>query len=231
MFIVLKKKTIIIALIIIAAVAVCAIAGGICVAESKTASVGQKVIVIDAGHGGSDRGVVGKNGTEEADKNLEISFMLKDLLEDAGFFVIMTRTTDDGADEAGSFKQEDFTRRKNIIEKSEPDMVLSIHCNKFPSSDRRGAQVFFNDLSEEGRILADILQGCINSLNAANVGRVFDALPGEYFMLNCTHAPSVIVECGFLSNPQDEELLCNKDYLDKFVYSIYDGVVAYFENS
>lgn len=230
MIIVLKKKTVIIALVLLVAIIGCAIAGAVCSAKSKTAAAGQKVIVIDAGHGGSDKGVIGKNGTVEAEKNLEISNMLKDLLSDAGFFVVMTRTTDGGADEAASFKKEDFDRRKKIVENASPDMLISVHCNKFPSSDRRGAQVFYNPLSGEGRTLAKILQESLNSLNSAHVGRLFDALGGEYFMLNCTTAPSVIVECGFLSNPEDEKLLCDKDYLDRFVYSIYGGIVDYLES-
>lgn len=231
MIIVLKKKTVIIALITLLAVIGCAIAGGVCSAKSRTAAAGQKIIVIDAGHGGSDKGVIGKNGTVEAEKNLEISFMLKDLLEDAGFFVVMTRTTDEGADEAANFKKEDFDRRKKTVEKASPDMLISVHCNKFPSSERRGAQVFYNPVSDEGRNLARVLQESLNSLNSAYVGRLFDALGGEYFMLNCTPAPSVIVECGFLSNPDDEKLLCDEDYLDRFVYAIYDGIVSYLENA
>ena len=229
MFIVVKKKTIILiaatVVFLIAAAIICAVA----FSADKTASVGQKVIVIDAGHGGSDNGVVSKNGTKESVVNLKIAEKLKAQLEEGGFFVVMTRTTDKGADEVGSFKQEDFRKRKAIVEKACPDMLVSVHCNKFPSSDRRGAQVFYNKLSDEGKNLADVLQKSVNGLNSIYTGRTFDALSGDYFMLNLTRSPSVIVECGFLSNEEDEALLCSEDYIDKLVYTLYDGVVAYFE--
>ncbi len=229
MFIVVKKKTIILiaatVVFLIAAAIICAVA----FSADKTASVGQKVIVIDAGHGGSDKGVVSKNGTKESEVNLKIAEMLKKQLEEGGFFVVMTRTTDQGADETGSFKQEDFRKRKATVEKACPDMLLSVHCNKFPSSDRRGAQVFYNKFSIEGKTLADILQKSINGLNSVYTGRTYDALSGDYYMLNLTRSPSVIVECGFLSNAEDEALLRSDDYLNKLVYTIYDGVVAYFE--
>lgn len=229
MFIVLKKKTLILAAVILAAVVLACGALGVTLSAQKTSALMKKKVVIDAGHGGSDRGVIGKNGTEEAVKNLEIAFRLKSVLEDGGFSVVMTRTSDAGADAAGGFKQEDFRRRKETIEKADPDMVVSIHCNKFPQSDRRGAQVFYNGLSKEGKIFADAVQHSLNGLNARYVAKTFSALKGEYYMLNCTENPSVIVECGFLSNPDDEQLLSDEKYLDELVFSIYGGIVAYLE--
>ena len=229
MFIVLKKKTVIWVAALLAAIIAIGVALGVRFSAEKTAAFGQKTVVIDAGHGGMDRGVIGKNGTEEAEKNLEIAEKLREVLSDAGFFVVMTRTTDGGADETANFKQEDFRKRKATIEKANPDMVLSIHCNKFPSSDRRGAQVFYNGVSKEGKVLADVMQHSLNGLNAEQLGKTFSALKGEYYMLNCSDAPSIIVECGFLSNPEDEALLSDKVYLEKLVFSLYGGIVAYLD--
>ena len=225
MIVVLKKKTLFLIAVILIAVLIGGVTCGVCVKAAKAANIGKKVVVIDAGHGGSDRGVIGKNGTEEAAKNLEIAKLLRSLLSDAGFVVVMTRSTNEGADKpTGGFKQEDFSNRKKIIEDANPDFVVSIHCNKFPQSDRRGVQVFYNKLSDEGKQFATALQTSLNGLNAKHVGRTFTALPGEYFMLNCTFAPSAIVECGFLSNEEDERLLNDDDYLEDLTYSIYAAI-------
>ncbi|MBR1625487.1 MAG: N-acetylmuramoyl-L-alanine amidase [Clostridia bacterium] len=230
MIVVLKKKTV---FCVVGVLLVLAIAGavlGATLSAEKTAAFGQKVIVLDAGHGGLDRGVIGKNGTVEAEKNLEVAKALEKVLSDAGFFVVMTRTNDKGADEpAASFKQEDFKKRKATIEKYDPDLVLSVHCNKFPSSDRRGAQVFYNKMSAEGKIFAGVIQNALNGLNAEFVGKTFTALDGEYYMLNCTDSPSAIVECGFLSNPDDEALLNDDAYLSRFVSTVALAVIDYLE--
>lgn len=228
MIVVLKKKTLFLTAIVLVVLLIAGVSAGVCVKAVKAANAMKKTVVIDAGHGGSDRGVVGKGGTEEADKNLEIANKLKDLLSDAGFLVVMTRTKDEGADTpTGGFKQEDFRNRKETIEKANPDFVVSIHCNKFPQSDRRGAQVFYNKMSKEGKVFASCLQKSLNGLNAKHVGKTFTELAGEYYMLNCTQAPSAIVECGFLSNEEDEKLLNDDKYLEDLTYSIYGGIVEY----
>lgn len=230
MIVVFKKKTLFLIAVILCVLLIVGVTCGVCVKSAKAANLAKKTIVIDAGHGGSDRGVVGKNGTEEAVKNLEIAMRLQELLRDAGFLTVMTRTTDAGADRpAGGFKQEDFAARKKTIEDAAPDMVVSIHCNKFPQTNRRGVQVFYNKLSKEGKLFASLLQKSVNGLNAQHVGKTFTELAGDYFMLNCTFAPSAIVECGFLSNEEDERLLNDETYLEDLTYAIYAGVVAYLE--
>ena len=234
MIIVLKKKTLFTVVACILALLI-AVFGGLAINNAhKATAMGKKTIVIDAGHGGIDKGVIGANGTEEASKNLEISKKLRVLLEDAGFIVVMTRENDAGAvdsDEysAGEFKRKDFEKRKKIIEKSNADLLISVHCNKFPMSSRRGIQVFYNQLSKEGKTFASVMQESLNGLNLENIGKPYSALAGDYFMLNCTEAPSIIVECGFLSNAEDEALLCDENYVDRLVFSMFSGVVGYFE--
>ena len=230
MILVFKKKTLFWIAVVLVVLLLGGVGAGIGVKAAQANALLRKTVVIDAGHGGSDRGVVGQNGTEEAVKNLEIAKKLQLLLQDAGFNVVMTRTTDEGADKpTGGFKQEDFRNRKATIEKADPDLVVSIHCNKFPQRDRRGVQVFYNRLSKEGKAFACCLQTSLNGLNATHVGKTFTELGGESYMLNCTLAPSAIVECGFLSNAEDEKLLCDDDYLTDLTYSIYAGIVAYIE--
>lgn len=235
MIVVLKKRNIFIALVSILVVMIVAGCGIFFVNAQRVSSMGKKVVVIDAGHGGIDKGVIGNNGTLESEKNLEIAKKLESLLEDSGFIVVMTRTNDDIAknidnQEVGGFKNEDFKNRKKIIQNSSADMLISIHCNKFPSETRRGIQVFYNNLSSSGKNFASFLQESLNALNTEHVGRPFTALAGDYYMLNCTEAPSAIIECGFLSNPEDERLLCDEKYVDELVYSIYSGIVCYLES-
>lgn len=225
---ILRKKT-------LAAVASAIIAVGLLVCGGFTLSssavfrpADKTVVVIDAGHGGRDRGVVGPGKTEEAAFNLLLSKELGELLEDAGFEVVYTRKDEKAlCDDGSNFKKRDMAERKRIIEKALPDIVVSIHANKFPLRERRGAQVFFDGFNEDGKFLAEDIQRDLNILNDKYAKRTFRALSGDYFILKCTHAPAVIVECGFLSNPRDEELLNTPEYRGKLAFSIYSGIVSF----
>ena len=162
------------------------------------------VVVLDAGHGGIDGGVVGTNtGIKESKINLDITLLLKDLFESGGFKVVLTRQNQDGlyGSATTGFKKRDMQKRLDIIQNAKANLVLSIHCNKFAQSARSGPQVFFGD--DEGKKLADKLQRVLNDFT----NNSHSALRGDYFMLKCTTSPSVIVECGFLSNANDEQKL------------------------
>ena len=228
--VVFKKKTIIAIVACLAFIGV-AIGGGFGIAAFSPKA--EFMVVIDPGHGGIDNGVVGKNGTKESEFNLEMSFLLRDFLKGAGFKVVLTRKDGEGlyGDVDSDFKRADMRKRKEIIEKNDPDFVISIHANKFPGDDRRGAQAFFNDMSKDGERLAVAIQAGLNDLNNKYVGRSFSALAGEYYMLNCTLKPSVIVECGFLSNEEDEKLLNDPDYREKLAFAIYSGLCGYLSDA
>lgn len=228
---VIKKRTL---FICFAVILIAAILLGVCIKTidaRAAAPLTAKVIVLDAGHGGTDHGVVGSKGTKESDFNLKMTLKLAKILEDGGFCVVLTRETSDGlyGDAVTNRKRADMAQRKKIIVNSGADMVISLHANKYPSTDRRGAQVFFDELNKQGKSLAYNIQAGLNILNAEFVKREFSALKGDYFVLKCTHAPSVIVECGFLSNPEDEILLNDEGYTDRLAFGIYSGIVAYFE--
>ena len=115
--------------------------------------------------------------------------------------------------------------RKDIILKERPDLVVSVHLNKFSLSSRRGAQVFYREDSEQGKILAKSIQNSFNSMEEAP--RQSSPLAGDYYLLNCSEYPSVIAECGFLSNSEDEALLVTEDYQSKIAYAIFKGIVEY----
>ena len=183
-------------------------------------------VVIDAGHGYPDGGATGINtGTSEAEINLLIAQSLRSYFESSDFRVVMTREGANGLYSGDSnFKKGDMLKRRDLILRTRPDLVLSIHLNKFSQSYRKGAQVFFKQSDEEGKKLAESIQKVLN----ANLNdRAFSALKGDYYMLNCSDFPSVIVECGFLSNPEEERLLLTEEYREKLAYNIYAGVISY----
>lgn len=191
-------------------------------------------IVVDAGHGGIDGGVTGrKTGVKESDVNLAISFKLCAVLEEMGFETVMTRKTDAGLYDttAKGFKKRDMQRRKEIILSALPSMVISVHQNFYSSQAQRGAQVFYAENSEKGKLLALQIQAQMNVLYAKEGAKKRNAATGDYFMLRCADCPSVIVECGFLSNAKDEELLCDGVWQEKTARSIAAGVAAYFSGN
>lgn len=224
MFVTVKKKTIGIILFVLL------ITVSIGLLISPILSVGSagngKTVVIDAGHGGIDGGVVGiKTGTKESDINLSIARKLKTHLTQAGYNVVMTRVNSDGLYGMASKnkKLKDMERRKEKIEEAKPDLVVSIHCNQYPRASVRGAQVFYAPDSEAGKTSAAVVQSLLNT-NLEASKRV--EAPGDYYILQCSQYLSLLVECGFLSSPDDEKLLIDADYQDKVAYTVFSGIHA-----
>lgn len=223
MFVLFKRKSIFIGLAaVLFTVALClAVTAGATSAYSVP-KLG-KTIVIDAGHGGADGGVSGSvSGVKESDINLSIARSLKHFLKTKGYEVVMTRSTTDGlyGMATKNKKQKDMAARKKIINESKADMVVSVHCNFYPRSDSKGAQVFFAPSSADGKAVADVMQSVLNtSLNSNRL-----AMKGDYFILQCSSTPSILVECGFLSNPAEEKLLISADYQEKVAYNIFTGI-------
>lgn len=193
-------------------------------------------VVIDAGHGGIDGGVVGrKTGKKESDINLEIAYELSGVLEEMGFDVTMTRKTQAGLYDttAKGFKRRDMEKRREIIREAKPDFVLSIHQNFYPVSVYRGGQAFYA-VSEAGvaentgsKRLAEILQSKMNGLYAEDGVKKRNIMQGDFFILRCYDCPSVLLECGFLSNAADEALLCQNAWRKKFAQNVAAGLVEY----
>ena len=207
---------------------------GICFfALSKTASQALRLtVVIDAGHGGVDGGVVGiESGTKESDINLDLSRRLSRCFSDAGFSVVMTRETEAGlyGTATAGYKKRDMLKRSQIINKSNPALVISVHQNFFSVRSRRGAQVFFRESNDRSVTLACLIQASLNEM--PECVRKSEPLKGDYYILNCNDFPSVIVECGFLSNAEDEALLLNNDYRDKIAAAIADGALRYLSSA
>ena len=162
----------------------------------------------------------------EADVNLKISYLLKHKLEKAGISVIMTRSTNEALAEGRgkSFKKRDMELRKEIIKKARPNMVISLHQNSFTNHSLRGAQVFYDKTSEISKQIADMIQKeFLKTLEHSNKS----ISPGNYYMLKCTAAPSVIVECGFLSHEDEEKLLQTDEYQNKITDAICNGILNF----
>ncbi len=205
---------------------------GLCIASfAKTEFVVSPkatfTIVVDAGHGGVDGGSVGKTtGVVESDLNLIYAKILKAKLIDYGFRVVMTREGRAGLydESAPNLKRSDMKKRKEIIEKSNADLVLSIHMNSLPISKASGGQVFFDAGNEGGEKLATSIQSQLK-LNLKNTTK--QAKSGDYYIVRCTPIPACIIECGFLSNETEEKLLQQKSYQEDFCYAVVCGVIDY----
>ena len=197
-------------------------------AGSSTLTVNENCIVIDAGHGGDDPGKIGINGTLEKDVNLNIAHKLKILLESQGYEVIMTRETGDGLYQPGTrnMKVEDMHNRCEIITKAMPVFTVSIHQNRGGGGGGKGAQVFYYGQSKEGEALAKKIQSSLVSYLDPKNHRVEKANE-SYYLLKKTTTPTVIVECGFLSNSEEAELLNTEEYQEKVAWAVMMGVIQY----
>ena len=184
-------------------------------------------IVLDAGHGGRDGGSVGVNGTIEKEINLKYTLALKEKLVSAGYRVELTRKTDDGLylESAKNKKMSDLNARMEIIKRANPNLVISIHMNSFSSQSAHGASTYYRSGDESGQIVSDLIQHSLNTYLGApsTKGKV-----GDYYILNESYYTAVLIECGFLSNPEEERLLNTDEYLEKFVDAVYNAILLYF---
>lgn len=189
-----------------------------------------RIVVIDSGHGGIDPGKIGVNNTYEKDINLAIALKLRDMLSASQITVIMTRTEDIGlySPTDRNKKSSDMKARCDIINNSNADIAVSIHQNSYVTSDIKGAQVFFYKGSEKGRVLAGRIQKALKEQVAPDNARVEKANDNYYLLLN-TKIPTVIAECGFLSNPEETSLLLTEEYQNKIAAALYEGIVGYLE--
>ena len=189
---------------------------------------GRLCVVVDAGHGGDDPGKIGINGAPEKDINLQIAQKLKKYLEAEDVEVVLTRETEDGLYDAhaSNKKVQDMKRRIEIIEKTDPVLTVSIHQNSYPEEYVKGAQCFYFGQSEDGKRLAETLQESLrNTLDPENKR---EAKANEsYYLLKKTPSPTVIVECGFLSNGGEAALLMTEEYQQKVASAVCDGICNY----
>lgn len=183
-------------------------------------------VVIDAGHGGKDKGASSPKGTYESDINLSIARFLKAEFEVRGVGATMTRESQDwlASPLAGNKKRSDLDKRRQIIERVRPDLVISIHLNSFPADTSvHGLQTFYDESGSVSKAYAEAIQ---NEFNRSPLDINRNARPGDYYLLEATEFPSVLVECGFLSNHDDERLLNTSQYQRIIAHYIASAVIA-----
>ena len=185
-------------------------------------------VVLDAGHGGTDPGKVGVDGTLEKDINLSLVYKIKELLEAADVTVILTRETDDGLYQEGDTnkKRADMQARCKRIEATAPQVAVSIHQNSYHQESVKGAQVFYYEGSVEGQRLAQILQKGFDRVLGEENTRQAKA-NDQYYLLLHTSCPTVIVECGFLSNWEEAAKLGDEEYQGRLAWAIHLGILQY----
>lgn len=222
-----KKKVVIVSFIIFFVFCLAVVLASFKKTELVINEAYSHIIVIDAGHGGIDGGSVGRTtGVLERDLNLEYAKTLQNLLNQFGVGVVMTRTNKNGLydSNAKNLKRSDMKKRKEIIDNSKASAVVSIHMNSFSLKSCRGSQTFYNKDNEKGKELATFIQNqFIKELPYAKS----EALVGDYYITNCTQIPAVIVECGFVSNPEEEVLLSTKEYREKVCYAVLCGIIGF----
>ena len=231
MFVFKKRNLIIVTALILTALTFLLCFAALAETDVIAAKSGVK-IVLDAGHVGIDGGVKGvKTGVPESEINLAVVKKLETYLVSAGITVVLTRSSDAGLYGVASstLKRRDMEKRKEIIEKAAPTMVVSVHMNYYPNSTRRGGQTFYKAESESSKALANSIQKSLNALYKDV--KDYSPLKGDYYILNCTEYPSVIAECGFLSNPEDEALLTDGEFQSELAYSLFIGIIDYLTES
>jgi N-acetylmuramoyl-L-alanine amidase len=189
------------------------------------------VIIIDPGHGGIDPGASGRSGVTEDKINLQIALKLRRLIEQSGGIGLMTREDDSGLYSDGKTrirdkKNEDLRTRHEMINNSGADIFISIHLNSFPQSQYYGAQTFYQKGSEEGKKLSEIIQNELKEVIENQNHRMAKSIDTVYILKN-KNMPGALVECGFLSNPQEERLLQDDKYQDKIAWAIFMGIMRY----
>lgn len=196
-------------------------------ARAVNASVQSGVVLIDPGHGGFDGGAVAADGTTEKHLNLAISLHLRDLLTVCGATVEMTRTTDVGLDEdmANSIREKkvgDLRRRLSLY--NEASLVISIHQNHFDQTQYSGTQVFYSPNHPDSAVVAHGMQGTVTALIQPQNRRECKAATDGIYLLYHTKTPAVLVECGFLSNPEEREKLKTPVYQQQMAFALMASV-------
>ena len=203
--------------------------------ETTATPVSGKTVILDAGHGTPDAGAQSSDGVTEAETNLKITLKVQKLLEQSGCNVILTRSDDNAIYDLDSKtlrqkKVSDIKNRVKIGNESSADIFVSIHLNKISESQYYGWQCFYNTKNEKSIDLAKSIQESLNEAIEKENNRVAMKLNTVYIMKN-VEIPISIVECGFLSNPEEEKQLLEDSYQERLAWGIYNGIMEYFLES
>ncbi len=209
--------------------------GGRRVREAKQTAAqaaSEQVIILDAGHGGMDGGCSSANGDVEKNINLAILLDLRELLEMSGYRVVVTRDTDISIHDAGiegiaNQKSSDMDNRLEIFNSCKDAICISIHQNQFTDPKYSGAQMFYSDTHSENSALAQRLQNQFVAFLQPENQREIKLCGKELFLCYFSENPTVMVECGFLSNPEEAAKLVTEDYQQQVAFTIYAALVQH----
>ena len=188
-------------------------------------------VVIDAGHGGSDGGASSESGLHEKDLNLYVALAVGNMLKSSGFNVVYTRTSDEmlSLGESGSKKMQDLKKRVMIAENEDNAIFVSIHMNKFSSPQYSGLQVFYSDGNSKSEAMARIVQAKAKELLQKDNEREIKSAGSNIYILDKIKLPAVLIECGFLSNPDECAKLSTEEYKKEIASVIYCSVIEFLE--
>ncbi|MDF2565503.1 MAG: N-acetylmuramoyl-L-alanine amidase [Massilibacillus sp.] len=193
--------------------------------ELESIRLQDKIICIDAGHGGNDSGALGPSGTMEKDNTLSIAILLKEKLENNGANVIMTRSSDQDLSYPDLSRNDLLSKRVTIANDSDADIFVSIHNDSFSSAVASGTTTFHYGNEQAIELANHVQKALTNELNTNDRGTRF----ASFYILRYTTMPAILVETAFISNPEEELLLASNDGRNKIAESIYNGIVRYFK--
>lgn len=198
--------------------------------EIQTYVKNDVTVVIDAGHGGEDGGASDKLGNLEKDLNLAMAKKLEELFASAGIKTLMTRSEDKllydpNTDYHGRKKILDMRERVKIVNECDNPILISIHMNAFPEDEYRGLQVYYSVNDPTSEKIAEGVQTTVHSLiQKENKRKIKQGK--DIFLLDRINVPAILVECGFLSNPDEAALLNDEEYQDMLVFCIFHAVIS-----
>lgn len=193
----------------------------------------KRTVIIDAGHGGPDGGAVGISGSVEKDINLSVALRMSDIFNLCGIDYIMTRDNDillDREGISGSMKGRDIKSRVSIANENPDALFVSVHTNSYPIEKYSGFQTFYSKNHPESRLLAESIQSAVQSYLQPDNDREIKPGSSAIYLLHNSYSPTVLAECGFISNTREEELLRRTEYQTSVAVTICAGIMEYMFN-
>lgn len=235
MFVTIDLKRLIKIVLIVALLAAAAVFVKIFVSNGGLKPVisqnSRSTLVLDAGHGGIDGGAISDSGLKESDINLQIALKTEALVRFLGIDTVMTRETDtDNSDNKAYSEHDNLVQRAKLANSTENAVLISIHQNKFPSAVVSGAEVMYSD-NDDSKALGLITQGNLVTLLDSSNRRVARPAPKELLLTSSVECPTILVECGFMSNPQEVQKLASNDYQLKLAAILAGSYIQFLNNT
>ena len=235
MFVTIDLKRLIKIVLIVALLAAAAVFVKIFVSHGGLKPVisqnSRSTLVLDAGHGGIDGGAISDSGLKESDINLQIALKTEALVRFLGIDTVMTRETDtDNSDNKAYSEHDNLVQRVKLANSTENAVLISIHQNKFPSAVVSGAEVMYSD-NDDSKALGLITQDNLVTLLDSSNRRVARPAPKELLLTSSVECPTILVECGFMSNPQEVQKLASNDYQLKLAAILAGSYIQFLNNT